>query len=96
VIGSSTATGKTSLLQLLEKMKELMLSESNINTTMTVETPMDDLAEYPPNGPNVTGDLDFYINGDLKWCFELLRMAIRSESSSDVSIRMMANTASST
>lgn len=27
----------------------------------------------PPKGSNGTGELDFYINGSLKWCLELLR-----------------------
>ena len=28
----------------------------------------------PTHGSNGTGELDFYINGNLKWCLELLRM----------------------
>jgi hypothetical protein len=31
------------------------------------------LVVNPPNGSDVTGELDFYINGKLKWCVELLR-----------------------
>jgi hypothetical protein len=31
------------------------------------------LVRNPPNGPDVTGELDFYVNGRLKWGIELLR-----------------------
>lgn len=29
--------------------------------------------ENLPSDPDVTGELDFYVNGKLKWCLELLR-----------------------
>jgi len=31
------------------------------------------LVTNPPSGPDVTGALDFFVNGKLKWCVELLR-----------------------
>jgi hypothetical protein len=31
------------------------------------------LVRNPTNGPGVTGEVDFYVNGRLKWCIELLR-----------------------
>ena len=141
VLGSSAATGKTSLLQLLEK--RLMEEEEegasairiNMNSTDTADSLLQQLAEEGickevkklrslektwlllddaqnaydrkfdpfwhfvvkeiagacvednsfvvvaanpavenlPSDPDVTGELDFYVNGKLKWCLELLR-----------------------
>jgi hypothetical protein len=34
------------------------------------------LVTNPPSGPDVTGELDFYVDGKLKWCVELLRNGI--------------------
>jgi hypothetical protein len=52
-----------------------------LNETMSQLLPLDNviipelntLVRNPPNGPDVTGELDFYVNGKLKWCLELLR-----------------------
>jgi hypothetical protein len=52
-----------------------------LNEAMSQLLPLDNaiipelntLVDNFPNEPSVTGELDFYVNGELQWCLELLR-----------------------
>ena len=50
-----------------EAMSQLLPMENAIIPELNTWT------KNPPNGLCVTGELDFYINGRLQWCSELLR-----------------------